>query len=74
MADIMGGVLAAFGAPSALSEAAMTTSPGVLPSWSVLLIFALGAILMRAAGCAINDFADRKVDGSASRSQGAPLG
>lgn len=65
--------LAAFGAPSALSEAAVTALPGVLPSWSLLLIFALGAILMRAAGCAINDFADRKVDGSVSRTKGRPL-
>lgn len=65
--------LAAFG--NALTEAAtrVTALPNVLPSWSVLLIFALGAILMRAAGCAINDFADRKVDGSVSRTKGRPL-
>ena len=65
--------LAAFG--KALTEAStrVTALPNVLPSWSVLLIFALGAILMRAAGCAINDFADRKVDGSVSRTKGRPL-
>ena len=65
--------LAAFG--NALTEASdkVTALPSVLPSWSVLLIFALGAILMRAAGCAINDFADRKVDGSVSRTKGRPL-
>ncbi|HAR75251.1 MAG TPA: 4-hydroxybenzoate octaprenyltransferase, partial [Psychrobacter sp.] len=44
-----------------------------LPSLSVFIIFALGAILMRAAGCAINDFADRKVDGHISRTKGRPL-
>ncbi|ABE75757.1 MULTISPECIES: 4-hydroxybenzoate octaprenyltransferase [Psychrobacter] len=44
-----------------------------LPSLSIFVIFALGAILMRAAGCAINDFADRKVDGHVSRTKGRPL-
>lgn len=44
-----------------------------LPSLKVFVIFALGAILMRAAGCAINDFADRKVDGHVTRTKGRPL-
>ncbi len=44
-----------------------------LPSLKVFILFALGAILMRAAGCAINDFADRKVDGHVSRTKGRPL-
>lgn len=68
--------LAAFGAPvvSALVNSDMVSDTQVgLPSWSVLIIFALGAILMRAAGCAINDFADRKVDGSVTRTKGRPL-
>src|SRR5699024_2989263 len=39
----------------------------------VFVILALGAIFMRAAGCAINDFADRKVDGYVSRTKGRPL-
>lgn len=46
---------------------------GQLPPWHIVLIFALGAILMRAAGCAINDFADRKVDGHVARTKGRPL-
>lgn len=46
---------------------------GALPSLKIVVIFALGAILMRAAGCAINDFADRKVDGHVSRTKGRPL-
>lgn len=41
--------------------------------WLVVLIFTLGAVLMRAAGCAINDFADRKVDGQVKRTNGRPL-
>ncbi len=44
-----------------------------LPPWHVVVIFALGATLMRAAGCAINDFADRKVDGHVARTKGRPL-
>lgn len=43
------------------------------PAWSTVLIFSLGAVLMRAAGCAINDFADRKFDGQVVRTQHRPL-
>lgn len=46
---------------------------GHLPAWHIVAIFALGAVLMRAAGCAINDFADRKVDGRVARTKGRPL-
>ncbi|MDO4700702.1 MAG: 4-hydroxybenzoate octaprenyltransferase [Moraxella sp.] len=44
-----------------------------LPSLRLMVVFALGAVLMRAAGCAINDFADRKVDGKVKRTQSRPL-
>lgn len=44
-----------------------------LPSLEVLLVFTLGVVLMRAAGCVINDFADRKVDGHVKRTQHRPL-
>ncbi|SPX84424.1 4-hydroxybenzoate octaprenyltransferase [Moraxella ovis] len=44
-----------------------------LPSIAHLVIFMLGAIFMRAAGCAINDFADRKVDGQVKRTKDRPL-
>ncbi len=44
-----------------------------LPSMKFVVIFALGAILMRASGCAINDFADRKVDGKVERTKSRPL-
>ena len=43
------------------------------PQWSVVLIFILGVALMRSAGCAINDFADRKIDGRVQRTRGRPL-
>lgn len=44
-----------------------------VPSVKNLLIFSLGVLLMRSAGCVINDFADRKVDGRVSRTQNRPL-
>lgn len=43
------------------------------PRWHVVLIFVLGVALMRSAGCAINDFADRKIDGKVERTRGRPL-
>ncbi|WP_404365374.1 4-hydroxybenzoate octaprenyltransferase [Marinobacter sp.] len=43
------------------------------PSLSNLIVFTLGVFLMRAAGCAINDFADRRVDGHVSRTRDRPL-
>ena len=43
------------------------------PPWTIVLIFMLGVVLMRSAGCAINDFADRKVDGRVVRTQQRPL-
>ena len=43
------------------------------PQWHLLLIFCLGVFLMRSAGCAINDFADRKVDGAVKRTSNRPL-
>ncbi|MEB0041748.1 MULTISPECIES: 4-hydroxybenzoate octaprenyltransferase [unclassified Pseudomonas] len=44
-----------------------------LPSIGNLLIFVVGVFLMRAAGCVINDFADRKVDGHVKRTEQRPL-
>lgn len=44
-----------------------------LPDMTVLMVFVLGVILMRSAGCAINDFADRDIDGQVWRTQGRPL-
>lgn len=43
------------------------------PPWFIVLIFVLGVVLMRSAGCAINDFADRKVDGQVTRTRQRPL-
>tara|TARA_R110000868_G_scaffold22375_6_gene91796 strand:+ start:440 stop:1315 length:876 start_codon:yes stop_codon:yes gene_type:complete len=44
-----------------------------IPPLDILLIFVLGVVVMRAAGCVINDFADRKVDGAVKRTAQRPL-
>lgn len=44
-----------------------------IPKLSVLVIFILGTILTRSAGCAINDFADRKLDAHVTRTKARPL-
>jgi 4-hydroxybenzoate polyprenyltransferase len=43
------------------------------PDSSILFIFIAGVILMRSAGCAINDYADRHIDGSVTRTKQRPL-
>ncbi len=43
------------------------------PTLHMLLVFSLGVFLMRSAGCVINDFADRKIDGAVKRTQNRPL-
>jgi len=44
-----------------------------IPPWWTLLVFVLGTALMRSAGCAINDYADRDFDGHVSRTAQRPL-
>ena len=43
------------------------------PTLTVVVIFVLGVILMRSAGCAINDYADRNIDGHVSRTKHRPV-
>lgn len=43
------------------------------PDWKILLIFTLGTVLMRSAGCAINDYADRDFDKHVKRTAERPL-
>ena len=43
------------------------------PSFKTLIIFTLGVVVMRAAGCVINDYADRHVDGAVERTKHRPL-
>jgi len=44
-----------------------------VPSVDILIIFVLGVIVMRAAGCVINDYADRHIDGAVLRTRYRPL-
>lgn len=44
-----------------------------IPPLSLILIFSLGSLIMRSAGCAINDFADRNFDDKVERTKGRPL-
>ncbi|WP_024559922.1 4-hydroxybenzoate octaprenyltransferase [Franconibacter pulveris 601] len=47
-------------------------TPGVPPLW-ILAVFVVGVWLMRAAGCVVNDYADRKFDGHVKRTANRPL-
>ena len=44
-----------------------------LPDLKLIVIFTLGTFLMRSAGCAINDYADRHIDGHVTRTAGRPI-
>lgn len=43
------------------------------PDTIILLVFIAGVVLMRSAGCAINDYADRNIDQHVSRTKDRPL-
>lgn len=43
------------------------------PSLVNLIVFSLGVFVMRSAGCVINDYADREIDGSVKRTEQRPL-
>src|SRR4029077_15762702 len=43
------------------------------PNPLITLIFVLGVVLMRSAGCVINDYADQRFDGHVQRTQQRPL-
>ena len=53
--------------------AALCMAAQGLPPLHLVVIFALGTFIMRSAGCVINDFADRKVDGFVERTKERPL-
>lgn len=52
---------------------ALWIAAGGWPDPFVLFVFVMGVILMRSAGCAINDYADRHVDKKVKRTQNRPL-
>jgi len=43
------------------------------PNIHLLMVFSLGVFIMRSAGCVINDYADRKIDGKVERTKNRPL-
>jgi 4-hydroxybenzoate polyprenyltransferase len=43
------------------------------PDWFIVLLFIVGTVLMRSAGCVMNDIADHKFDGYVERTQYRPL-
>ncbi len=43
------------------------------PRWWIVLVFIAGTTLMRSAGCAINDYADRDLDGHVQRTKARPI-
>ena len=43
------------------------------PPWRIVLVFIAGVALMRSAGCAINDYADRDFDGCVARTRTRPI-
>ena len=52
---------------------ALWIASGGPPALHILIIFTLGTILMRSAGCAINDYADRDIDKHVKRTAERPI-
>jgi 4-hydroxybenzoate polyprenyltransferase len=52
---------------------ALWVAAGGFPGWHLLSVFVLGTILMRSAGCCINDVADREFDKHVKRTASRPV-
>jgi len=55
------------------SLAALWIAAGGFPGWHLLIVFVLGTFLMRSAGCAVNDVADRDFDKHVKRTERRPV-
>ena len=53
--------------------AALWIAAGGFPGWHLLTVFVLGTILMRSAGCCLNDVADREFDRHVKRTAQRPV-
>lgn len=51
----------------------MAAPPGCLPDPYMMTLFGLGSLMMRGAGCTINDMWDRDIDSKVKRTSGRPL-
>ena len=52
---------------------ALWLAAGGFPGWHLLAVFTLGTILMRSAGCCVNDVADREFDRHVKRTAQRPV-
>ncbi|XP_050293983.1 4-hydroxybenzoate polyprenyltransferase, mitochondrial [Anthonomus grandis grandis] len=52
---------------------ASAASPGCLPDMYLLTLFGAGSVIMRGAGCTINDMWDRNIDSKVDRTKDRPL-
>ncbi len=52
---------------------ALWVASGGFPGWHLLIVFTLGTILMRSAGCCLNDVADREFDKHVKRTADRPV-
>jgi 4-hydroxybenzoate polyprenyltransferase len=55
------------------SLAALWIAAGAFPGWHLIAVFTLGTILMRSAGCCVNDVADREFDKHVKRTSQRPV-
>ncbi len=53
--------------------AALCMAAGGAPPIILVLVFVVGTVVMRSAGCVINDYSDRHVDGDVERTKHRPL-
>src|SRR5690606_18649355 len=52
---------------------ALAAAPGATPDWRLVVLFALGAVVMRGAGCTLNDIVDRDFDARVARTRTRPI-
>lgn len=59
--------------PCLWSTAMASAAQGTVADWRSIALFAVGAIIMRGAGCTLNDLADRDFDAAVERTRNRPL-